>query len=71
MYIVPNIKFMKKIMLNEGLTLIQLSKKSNVSYSTIRSIFNEGHSPRPDTAYKIAKALDVKADEIFLFKEVS
>lgn len=52
----------------KGLTQVELAKIAGVSPVTIIKVENEGHSPRPKTLYKIAKALEIDPREIDEFR---
>ena len=60
---------LKEIRKSKGLTLVQLSRISGVSTATLCNIENGYKTPRVDTLYEIATALDIefKCD---LIKEV-
>jgi len=52
-------------MAKNGLNQRSLSSASGLNASTISNFLNEKHSPSPNSARKIADALDVNIDEIF------
>lgn len=54
------------IMLNKGYSINKLSKESSVGKATISRILNDKSRFRADTIYKIAKALDLKAEDLII-----
>lgn len=52
-------------MARKGINFIQLAEKSGISKTTISYIKN-GKNCKPDVAGKIAKALEVDPEEIFI-----
>ena len=62
---------MAKILLYEirrkkGLSQLELSKRSGVSYGYISELENNLKSPTIDTICKLAKALEVDPSELFI-----
>lgn len=57
-------KNVKEIRLKKGLTQVQLADLADLPQATIHYIEN-GKNPRMDTLSKVAKALDVKPEELF------
>ncbi len=55
-------------MARKGLNQSSLSSASGLNASTISNFLNEKHSPSPNSARKIADALNVNIDEIFEIK---
>lgn len=53
-------------MLNKGYSINKLSKRSGVGKATISRIFRDTTNARPETLYKIAKALDLEAEDLLL-----
>ena len=58
--------FVKEYRLKNNLTIVQLSKLSGVSKSTISNIENDIKHPTFPTLCNIAKALKVDVNELFL-----
>lgn len=52
------------LLANECMTYSDLSNKSKVSRITIQKVLNNKVRPRPATIGKIAKALNVKVEEL-------
>lgn len=59
-----DINQIKHQMLLKGYSLNRLAKESNISKSTISRLLNKIGSPRPETIYKIAVALNLTIEEI-------
>ena len=57
----PNTKLIKLYMLKKGYSITKLANKSNLGKSTISRLINQTGTPRIETIYKIAKALDIEA----------
>lgn len=57
-----NINILRKA---KGLTQAELAKKCNVSRQTINAIENDRYDPTLQLAFKIARVLGKKVDDIF------
>ena len=57
-----NINILRKA---KGLTQAELAKKCNVSRQTINAIENDRYDPTLQPAFKIARVLGKKVDDIF------
>lgn len=53
-------------MLQKGYSLTKLASIAKISTSTLSRIINEQGTPRPQTIYKISKALELETSEILL-----
>ncbi|CEO27371.1 helix-turn-helix domain-containing protein [Paraclostridium sordellii] len=62
----PNTKLIKLHMLKKGYSITKLAKKSNLGKSTVSRLINQIGTPRIETIYKIAKALDIEIKDITL-----
>lgn len=62
----PNTKLIKLYMLKKGYSITKLAKKSNLGKSTVSRLINQTGTPRIETIYKIAKALDIEVKDITL-----
>ncbi|QDQ02409.1 helix-turn-helix transcriptional regulator [Lysinibacillus fusiformis] len=51
-----------------GITQEELAKKCGVSRQTINCIENDKYDPTISLAFKIAKALNTKVDEVFIYE---
>ena len=60
---------LKKIRVQKNITQEKLSIITKIGRSTIAEIENGTHLPRIDTALMIARALDVRVDELFIFDQ--
>lgn len=60
-----NIKILDEKRLKLGLSIKEVSKKSNVAYATAYDFFKGNINPRIDTVEKIATALEISMSEIF------
>lgn len=61
-----NIPLIETKMLQKGYSLTKLSSIANTLTSTVARIINKQGIPRPQTIYKIAKALELEISEILL-----
>lgn len=61
-----NIEKIKLQMLQKGYSINTLSKESGISKSTISRLLNQFGISRPETIYKIAKALDLESKDLLL-----
>lgn len=61
-----NIPLIETKMLQKGYPLTKLSSIANTLTSTVARIINKQGIPRPQTIYKIAKALELEISEILL-----
>lgn len=59
-----NLEVLNLAMLNKGYSISKLSKKSGVSKSSISRLIKNTHESRIETIYKIAKALDIKSEDL-------
>jgi transcriptional regulator with XRE-family HTH domain len=53
-------------MLQKGYSLTKLASIANTSTSTVARVINKQGTPRPQTIYKIAQALELETSEILL-----
>ncbi len=58
----------KEIRRKKGLTQEQLAKVCGVARQTINAIENDKYDPTISLAFKIAKALNTKVDEVFIYE---
>ena len=61
-----NTKLIQTTMLQKGYSLTKLASISKISTSTLSRIINSQGTPRQETIYKIAKALELEISEIIL-----
>jgi DNA-binding XRE family transcriptional regulator len=54
-----------RVIAKKGFSKRSLAREIGVSESTLIQVSNGKQSPRPDTAMKISKALEVDFDDIF------
>lgn len=54
-----------KLRVEKGLSIAALAREAGVNYLIIMRLENEKNGTRPDSAYKIAKALDVGVNDLF------
>lgn len=66
MYYKINTPLIEKAMLQKGYSLTKLASISKISTSTAARIINKQGTPRPETIYKIAQALELEITEIIL-----
>lgn len=60
-----NLKFIRK---EKRFTITELARRTKLSRVTITNIENQKVTPRVDTAFKIARELDVEVTKIFFEK---
>ncbi|MFR6018393.1 MAG: helix-turn-helix domain-containing protein [Paraclostridium sordellii] len=60
----PNAKLIKLHMLKKGYSITKLANKSSLGKSTVSRLINQTGTPRIETIYKIAKALDIEIEYI-------
>lgn len=60
-----NLKFIRK---EKRFTITELARRTKLSRVTITNIENQKVTPRVDTAFKIARELDVDVTKIFFEK---
>ena len=61
-----NTEQIKLQMLQKGYSINRLSKESYISKSTISRLLNQLGTHRPETIYKIARALDLEVKDLLL-----
>ena len=61
-----NVEFIKLKMLQNGYSITKLAKISNTAKSTLSRIINAQGNHRPETIYKLAKALDIDITDLLL-----
>lgn len=61
-----NIQLIQTKMLQKGYSLTKLASIAKIATSTLSRIINNQGTPRPQTIYKIAKALELEISEILL-----
>lgn len=61
-----NIEKINWIRIERGLSITQLAKKAKISKATISRLFKNSGNTRPDTIGKIAIALRIPVQELFL-----
>lgn len=66
MYYKLNLKALNLAMIKRGYSVNQLSKESGVGKATISRLTREKVVSRPNTIYKIAKALEIDVEEILV-----
>ena len=59
-----NLKALNLAMIKKGLSINQLAKESGIGKATISRLTRDKVVSRPNTIFKIAKALDVDVEEI-------
>lgn len=57
--------YLKEIRRQRGISQLELSRRSGVSYGYISELENGMKSPTIDTICKLSKALDCKPEELF------
>lgn len=58
----------KKIRSNKNVTQKELAQKSKIGQSTISEIEKGTHIPRVDTAIRLARALEVTVEDLFVLR---
>ena len=53
---------------DRNITYRQLSKMTGISWSALHKIANYDRSPTQDTMIAIAKGLNMRVDEVFIFE---
>ncbi|MGL5314944.1 MAG: helix-turn-helix domain-containing protein [Peptostreptococcaceae bacterium] len=61
-----NVPLIETRMLEKGYSLTKLASIAHTSTSTVARIINQQGTPRPQTIYKIAQALELEPTEILL-----
>ncbi|MEG0857804.1 MAG: helix-turn-helix transcriptional regulator [Terrisporobacter sp.] len=64
MYYKLNLKALNIAMLNRGYSISRLSRECGVGKATISRALREQCISRPETIYKIAKALDLQVESL-------
>lgn len=62
----PNIEEINWQRIEQGLSLTELAKKSQISNATVNRLMNNCTNTRPSTIGKIARALGVPPQELFI-----
>lgn len=60
--------FLKLLICRGFDTVIEFSKRANIAYSTMQQVTSGKRNPAARTAFKIAAALDMKFDDLFIFE---
>ncbi len=66
MYYKLDLNVLNITMLSKGYSMNKLAEKSGVGKTTISRIFREESIPRPETIFKIAKALEINIEELII-----
>lgn len=66
MYYKLNLKAINLAMIKKGYSISKLSKECGLGKATISRAIRETTTPRQSTICKIAKALDVKVEELLI-----
>ncbi len=64
-----DLKALKLAMLNKGYSMNKLADKSGLGKVTVSRVVKRGSTSRQETIYKMAKALDLKAEDIIIMEE--
>lgn len=64
-----NLKVLKLAMLNKGYSMNKLAEMSGLGKVTVSRVVKRGSTTRQETIYKMAKALDLKAEDLIISEE--
>jgi len=64
-----NLKVLKLAMLNKGYSMNKLADMSGLGKVTVSKVIKRGSTTRQETIYKMAKALDLKAEDLIISEE--
>ncbi|WP_315166800.1 helix-turn-helix transcriptional regulator [Metaclostridioides mangenotii] len=64
-----NLKVLKLAMLNKGYSMNKLAEVSNLGKVTVSRVVKRGSTSRQETIYKMAKSLDLKAEDLIISEE--
>lgn len=64
-----DLKKLKLAMLNKGYSMNKLSEISGLGKVTVSKVIKRGSTTRQETIYKMAKALDLNAEDLIIIEE--
>nr|WP_312216825.1 helix-turn-helix transcriptional regulator [Clostridioides sp.] len=64
-----DLKALKLAMLNKGYSMNKLSDMSDLGKVTVSKVIKRGSTTRQETIFKMAKALDLKAEDLIIMEE--
>ena len=64
-----NLKILSLSMLNKGFSMNKLAEVSGLGKVTVSRVVKRGSTSRQETIYKMAKALDLKAEDLIISEE--
>ena len=60
---------LKEILDEKGIKYIFVAEKSGVNKATLSNVISDRHSPSIEVALRIAKALDLKVEDIWILED--
>ncbi|MBU5308524.1 helix-turn-helix domain-containing protein [Clostridioides mangenotii] len=64
-----DLKVLKLAMLNKGYSMNKLAEMSDLGKVTVSRVVKRGSTNRQETIFKMAKALDLKAEDLIISEE--
>lgn len=64
-----DLKTLRVAMLNKGYSMNKLAEVSGLGKVTVSKVVKRGSTTRQETIYKMAKALDLKAEDLIIIEE--
>lgn len=64
-----DLKTLRVAMLNKGYSMNKLAEVSGLGKVTVSRVVKRGSTTRQETIYKMAKALDLKAEDLIISEE--